>query len=132
MTKQLSWWLCNTCNIFCSKTNASIRINILIKQSQTSKINRTWTISQSSDRPVVSRSKKANGTVFNIFYDFFFWGLVVEGMVEVLFTLIYSKPIELSYVTPSLSCCWLPELLLLSFSCRQLFWIERTKFFVSI
>ena len=62
-------------------------------------------MSQSSDRPVVSRSKKANGTVFNIFYDFLFWGLVVEGMVEVLFTLIYSKPIELSYVTPSLSCC---------------------------
>ena len=42
--KQLSWCFCNTCNLCCPKTSASIRINILIKLSQTSTIT-SWNLS---------------------------------------------------------------------------------------
>ena len=47
--------------------------------------------------------------------------LIRGGMAVMLFTLMFSKPEELSYVTPSLSCCQQPELILLSFSSTRLF-----------
>ena len=67
-----------------------------------------------SDKPVVSRSKKQTVQLSISFLMSLVEKLVGGGMVVILFMQIISKPTELSYATPFLSCCWLPELLLLS------------------